>query len=133
MGADDAWRPVVALALHDAGGRVLLQQRLPGKRHGGCWEFPGGKVEPGETPRDALVREVAEELAIGIDADDLTPAGLAEEAGDPPIVLMLYEARRWRGTIAGLEGQAFGFHSPSEAALLPLAPMDRLLLARLAR
>lgn len=127
-----AWLPVVALALYDGHGRVLLQERLPGKRHAGCWELPGGKVEPGETPRAALVREVAEELAIVLDPADLVPVSLAEEEGDPPIILMLYETRCWRGEIAGLEGQAFAFHTRAEAARLDLAPTDRALLARLA-
>ena len=125
------WRPVVALALTDGRGRLLLQQRPEGKRHAGLWEFPGGKVEPGETPRAALVREIAEELAIRLLPADLDPALFAEEAGAPPIVLMLYTCRRWNGAIAGLEGQDWGWHDRPSARLLDLAPMDRTLLERL--
>lgn len=127
-----AWLPVAALALSDAGGRLLVQRRPPHKRHDGLWEFPGGKVESGETPRAALVREIAEELAIVLAPADLTPAFVAEEAGEPAIVLLLYTARSWRGRIEAREGQAWGWFAPKEAALLDLAPMDRELLARLA-
>ncbi len=126
-----SWRPVAALALFDRSGRLLLQQRPPGKRHGGLWEFPGGKVEPGETPRAALVREIAEEIAIRLDPEELEAGLLAEEVCEPPIVLLLYTARRWRGTVAGLEGQAWGWFDLASAAGLELAPMDRGLLGRL--
>jgi 8-oxo-dGTP diphosphatase len=125
------WRPVAALALFDRSRRLLLQQRPPGKRHAGLWEFPGGKVESGETPRAALVREIAEELAIRLDPQELEAGLLAEEAGEPPIVLLLYSTRRWRGTVAGLEGQAWGWFDQAGAAGLELAPMDRGLLGRL--
>ena len=125
------WLPVAALALADQAGRLLLQQRLPGKRHGGLWEFPGGKVESGESPRSALIREIAEELAIGLAPADLVPALLAEEGADPAIVLFLYTCRQWTGEPRGLEGQAWGWFSPQEAQALPLAPMDRDLLSRL--
>src|SRR5690606_8350306 len=84
---------VVAAAVIDADGRLLLQRALPGKRHAGQWEFPGGKVEPAENPRQALVREVREELALTLSASALEPAGFAEELahGDRPgIVLLLY-------------------------------------------
>lgn len=130
-GKASTWRPVAALALIDHRGRLLLQQRLPGKRHAGQWEFPGGKVEAGETPRRALVREIAEELAIKLDPDDLEPMLLAEEAGDPPIVLLLYICRRWRGIVTAMDGQAWGWHDRAAAGLLALAPMDRTLLHRL--
>ena len=137
QGADAfAWRPVAALALFDGAARLLLQQRPPGKRHAGSWEFPGGKLEPGETPREALVREIAEELAICIDAADLEPALLADESSLPPnpapIVLLLYAARSWTGTITGCEGQAWGWFDRAAAMRLDLAPMDRALLGRLA-
>jgi 8-oxo-dGTP diphosphatase len=125
------WRPVAALALFDSEGRLLLQQRPPGKRHGGLWEFPGGKVELGETPRAALVREIAEELAIALDEHDLEPALIAEEPGELPIVLLLYAARRWRGEPQGCEGQAWGWFNRAASASQVLAPMDRTLLARL--
>lgn len=133
--ADQLWKPVVALALRDGEGRLLLQRRPLHKHHGGRWEFPGGKVEPGETPRMALVREIAEELAIRLDPADLTPALMAEEmaaeAGDPVIVLLLYTACVWRGAIMGMERQEWGWFADGEAAKLDLAPMDGDLLARL--
>jgi len=125
------WMAVVALALIDESGRVLLAQRLAGKRHGGAWEFPGGKVEGAETPRAALAREISEELALTLDPATLQPALLAEEAGTPPIVMFLYTARSWIGNPQGLDGQNWGWFSPAEASALELAPMDRDLLSRL--
>jgi 8-oxo-dGTP diphosphatase len=126
--------PVVAAAIRDEGGRLLLQQGLPHKRHAGLWEFPGGKVESGETPRFALCREVAEELAIELAEDALVPAGFAEEAGDdgrPPLVLFLYTCLRWRGEPEALEGQGWGWFTVGEAFELPMPAMDRALLEKL--
>ena len=125
------WTPVVALALTDAGGRLLLQQRPLGKHHGGLWEFPGGKVETVENPRFALVREIAEELGLTIDPADLSPALITDEAGDRVIVLFLYTASKWSGDPEGREGQEWGWFTRAEAEALPLAPLDRDLLARL--
>ena len=126
--------PVVAAAIRDPAGRLLLQQGLPHKRHAGLWEFPGGKVESGETPRFALCREVAEERAIELAEHALEPAGFAEEAGDgghPTIVLFLYTCLRWRGEPAALEGQGWGWFTFEEARALPMPAMDRALLERL--
>ena len=125
------WTPVVALALTDSEGRLLLQQRLAGKHHAGLWEFPGGKVETLEKPRFALVREIAEELGLQIDPTDLSPSLMADDLGERAIVLFLYTATKWRGNPEGREGQNWGWFTSSEAAALPLAPMDRDLLARL--
>ena len=125
------WLPVVAAAIRDADGRLLLQQALPGKRHEGQWEFPGGKVESVESPRLALVREVQEELALALDPAAMRPLGFADEPGDSDhraIVLLLYDCPVWSGAAQALEGQAFGWFAPAEARALPLAPMDRLLL-----
>jgi 8-oxo-dGTP diphosphatase len=127
--------PVVAAAIFDGAGRVLLQQCLPHKRHAGRWEFPGGKVESGETPRFALRREIAEELAIELSAAALEPAGFADEAsadGAPTLVLFLYRCAAWHGQPTGLEGQQWGWFSLEEACALDLPPMDRTLLDRLA-
>ena len=127
--------PVVAAAICDAGGRLLLQQCLPHKRHAGLWEFPGGKVERAETPRSALCREVGEELGIELYEADLEPAGFAEEDavdGRPPVVLFLYTCRDWRGEPEGREGPRWGWFTPDEAARLPLPVMDRALLGGLA-
>ncbi len=123
--------PVVALALRDEMGRLLLQQRLPDKHHGGLWEFPGGKVESGETPREALQREIAEELGFDLAADDLSPSLLEEEGAESPIVLMLYTCARWRGQVRACHGQDWGWFTPEEADALPLAPMDRRFLERM--
>ena len=126
--------PVVAAAIRGDAGRLLLQQGLPHKRHAGLWEFPGGKVESGETPRFALCREAAEELAIELAEDALEPAGFAEEAGEdgrPPLVLFLYTCLRWRGEPEALEGQGWGWFTLEEAFELPMPAMDRALLESL--
>jgi 8-oxo-dGTP diphosphatase len=122
---------VVAAVIRDGHGRLLLQQALPGKRHSGMWEFPGGKVESVETPRFALCREVAEELGIELFADTMEPAGFAEEPalGDhPAIVMLLYNCLTWRGEPEAREGQRWGWFTRSEARLLELPAMDRALL-----
>lgn len=125
------WILVVALALYDEEGRLLLQQRLPGKHHGGLWEFPGGKVQGVEKPRFALVREIAEELALDLDPQQLEPAFFAEEAGDPAVVLILYTSRQAVPQPQAMDGQAWGWFTPQEAFALELAPMDRKLLSRI--
>ena len=128
--------PVVAAAIYDGEGRLLLQQALPKKRHAGQWEFPGGKVENGETPRFALCREIAEELGIELAEGALVPAGFAEDAGSegrPALVLMLYTSSDWRGNPHPNEGQEWGWFTPEEAFALPLAAMDRKLLEQLPR
>jgi 8-oxo-dGTP diphosphatase len=125
---------VVAAAIRDRSGRLLLQQGLPHKRHAGLWEFPGGKVETGEIPRFALCREVAEELGIALDEDALEPAGFAEEAGTdgrPPLVLILYTSLQWQGEPEAREGQGWGWFTLEEAGALPMPEMDRALLAPL--
>jgi len=124
------WILVVALALFDGNGRLLLQQRLPGKHHGGMWEFPGGKVESGEKPTFALVREIAEELALELDPAQLEPSFFAEEGSDPAVVLNLYTSQQTVAEPRGLEGQEWGWFDLDQAATVPLAPMDRKLLSR---
>jgi 8-oxo-dGTP diphosphatase len=126
--------PVVAVALRDAMGRLLLQQCPPHKRHAGKWEFPGGKVEIEEIPRLALCREVFEELGIGLDPAALAPAGFADEEpedGLPALVLFLYTCSTWRGDPVAREGQRWAWFTVEEAAALALPPIDRALLARL--
>jgi 8-oxo-dGTP diphosphatase len=125
--------PVVAAAIRDGEGRLLLQQGLPHKRHAGLWEFPGGKVENGETPRFALCREVAEELGIELVEAALRPLGFAEEAGigdESALVLFLYTSSQWHGEPEAREGQGWGWFTPAEAARLPMPAMDRALLAQ---
>ena len=125
---------VVAAAIRDREGRLLLQQCPAHKRHAGLWEFPGGKVEPKEIPQVALRREVVEELAIALDPASLRPAGFAEEApvdGRPGLVLLLYTCDSWRGQPEALEGQRLAWFTVDQAAALDLPPMDRALLERL--
>lgn len=125
---------VVAVALERADGRILMQQRPAGKAHGGLWEFPGGKVEPGETPRIALVREVQEELAITLDPAALDPACFAEAAltgSRPAIVILLYRSRAWAGEPQAMEGGGFGWFTRTEIAELAMPPLDYELLERL--
>jgi 8-oxo-dGTP diphosphatase len=135
MEGKPTWLAVVAAAIRDGEGRLLLQQALPGKAHAGMWEFPGGKVESEENPRVALSREVREELGLTLDAAAMHPLGFADEAardGRPGIVLFLYGCPDWSGHPEALEGQAFGWFTVGEAHGLALAPMDRLLLDTLA-
>lgn len=125
---------VVAAAMRDEMGRLLLQQCPAHKRHGGQWEFPGGKVESEEIPRLALCREAFEELGVELDTTSLEPAGFAEEPpadGRPGLVLLLYTCEVWRGEPTSREGQAWGWFTLQEAAALDLPPMDRTLLEAL--
>ncbi|MBB6506257.1 8-oxo-dGTP diphosphatase [Sphingomonas endophytica] len=121
---------VVAAALIDGEGRCLMQQRPHGKRHGGLWEFPGGKVEPDEHPAAALMRELAEELAIDVAADALAPVGFAT---DMPVTMLLYRCAVWRGTPQPLAADGFCWERPAALARLPMPPVDVPLLAALAR
>ena len=123
---------VVALALQDDSGRILLQKRPEHKHHGGLWEFPGGKVESGETPRLALCREILEELGIVIDPAGLVPALAGDEGPDGQLVLILYTCRNWSGNVTGMEGQQWAWHSLDAAKKLRLAPIDADFLKRMA-
>jgi 8-oxo-dGTP diphosphatase len=123
---------VVAAALTDAKGRVLIAQRPAGKQLAGLWEFPGGKLDPGERPEEALARELAEELGILVETEDLTPLTFASHAYEAFHLLMpLYLCRRWRGEPQAREGQALAWRRPSEldAAIMP--PADAPLIAPL--
>ena len=134
MAEKPTWLAVVAAAIRDQDGRLLLQQALPGKRHAGLWEFPGGKVESEETPRFALRREVAEELGIELVEAALEPTGFAEETGTdgrPALVLFLYTSSQWHGEPQAREGQTWDWFTPEDAARLPMGAMDRALLASL--
>ena len=113
--------PVVALALIDASGRVLLQQRRHGGVHGGLWEFPGGKIKPAETPEMALVREIDEELGIAIDPASLVPLAFASDPAQPPrprepYVILLYTCRAWLGDPQCLAGEAVDWFSSGALA-----------------
>ena len=123
---------VVACALVDVDGRVLLSRRPPGKPLAGLWEFPGGKVDPGERPEDALIRELAEELDITVVDACLAPFTFASHAYETFHLLMpLYVCRRWGGTVRPLEGQEIAWVRPVRLADYEMPPADRPLVAML--
>jgi 8-oxo-dGTP diphosphatase len=123
---------VVAAALVDGDGRVLVASRPPGKSMAGLWEFPGGKIGPGETPEQALVRELAEELGIDTGASCLAPVGFASHDYDSFHLLMpLYVLRQWEGQIQPREGQALRWVWPARLDALPMPPADIPLVALL--
>ena len=123
---------VVAAALVDPDGRVLVQQRPWQGTMPGLWEFPGGKIEPGETPEAALVRELREELAIDTDSACLAPACFASEPlHDRHLLLLLYVCRKWRGTPIALHATALQWRRPHELYALDMPPADRPLLGLL--
>ncbi|GLC42767.1 hypothetical protein PLESTF_000243100 [Pleodorina starrii] len=115
----------VAPVTSDRPVRVLLAQRLVGKANAGLWEFPGGKVDPGETPEAALVRELWEELGIAVETPDLTPLTFASHTYPTFHLLMpLYVCRRWRGEPRGAEGQAVAWATAGEVSSYNLTPAD---------
>ena len=123
---------VVAVALVDADGRVLLAQRPPGKAMAGLWEFPGGKVHEGETPEAALVRELREELGIDVAESCLAPFTFASHRYESFHLLMpLYVCRRWNGMVTPHEGQALAWVRPQRLAEYPMPPADKPLVAML--
>lgn len=119
---------VVAVALIAPDRRVLMQRRAAGRQHGGLWEFPGGKVEAGETLVCALIREIAEELALELDSEHLTALARAEDPA-AGIVLSLYTCREWRGSPACLDAEALGWFAPAELDTLAMPPLDVPLAA----
>ncbi len=120
---------VAACALIDGDGRVLLAQRPPGKSMAGLWEFPGGKLNPGETPEAALIRELQEELGINVSASCLAPFAFASHAYERFHLLMpLYLCRRWTGRPEGREGQALAWVRPMRLADYPMPPADLPLI-----
>jgi 8-oxo-dGTP diphosphatase len=120
---------VVAVALVDTDGRVLLAQRPPGRSMAGLWEFPGGKVEPGEAPEAALIRELHEELAIDVKASCLAPLTFASHAYDDFHLLMpLYVCRRWNGIVTAREGQQLAWVYPNRLAEYPMPAADKPLI-----
>jgi 8-oxo-dGTP diphosphatase len=123
---------VAAVALVDADGRVLLAQRPAGKSMAGLWEFPGGKVDAGETPEAALIRELAEELGIDVTASCLAPFTFASYTyPDFHLLMPLYVCRKWSGIPTAREGQRFSWVRPARLAEYPMPPADVPLVAML--
>ena len=123
---------VAAVALMDVDGRVLLARRPAGKPMAGLWEFPGGKLQDSETPEQALVRELREELGIDTRQSCLAPLSFASHAYDGFHLLMpLYVCRVWRGTATPLEGQDLAWVRPARLADYPMPPADAPLIAML--
>lgn len=123
---------VVAAALIDGDGRVLLARRPQGKAMAGLWEFPGGKLHEGETPEDALVRELKEELGIEAETRCMAPIAFASHASDAHHLLMpLFALRKWRGVARAIEHEALAWVRPDSFTDFELAPADRPLAAQL--
>ena len=123
---------VVAAALIDCEGRVLVQRRPAGKMMAGLWEFPGGKIEPGETPESALVRELDEELGIKVDIDRLVPAAFASEPlAGRHMLLLLYLCRSWEGLPRALDAEELLWCTPDALHALDMPPADRPLIGLL--
>jgi len=120
---------VVAAALADGEGRVLLQQRAPGRAMAGLWEFPGGKVDAGELPEAALVRELREELGIAVAAAELAPAAFASAPlGEAHMLLLLYLCRRWAGQPRALDAAALRWETPAAMRDIAMPPADAPLI-----
>lgn len=122
--------PVVAAALIGADGQVLMQRRRLGAEHGGLWEFPGGKVEAGESLTESLCREVSEELGIAVEPDSLQPLSFSASEAQPHVIL-LYTCRTWSGDPVCLDGEEIGWFAPTELSHLAMPPLDVPLARRL--
>ena len=129
---------VSAAALIDRDGRVLLAQRSKGRPMAGLWEFPGGKIEPGETPETALIRELNEELGINTAASCLAPLSFASHSYDASdsraafhLLMMLYVCRRWQGRPQPIEGGALKWVRPQQLRDYPMPEADIPLIAAL--
>ncbi len=120
---------VVAVALLDPDDRVLIAQRPDGKALAGLWEFPGGKMELGERPEAALIRELGEELGIAVDEACLSPLTFASHAyPDMHLLMPLYVCRRWSGFVTAREGQALKWVRPRDLRAYPMPPADEPLI-----
>jgi 8-oxo-dGTP diphosphatase len=135
VSSDPVAKPVLlvaACALVDADGRVLIAQRPKGKQLADLWEFPGGKVEPGETPEQALIRELKEELGIDVIEACLAPFVFTTHAYESFHLLMpLWLCRRWSGVIVAHEHQALAWVKPNRLSDYPMPPADEPLVAYL--
>lgn len=125
---------VVAAALVDQRDRILVQKRPAGKPMAGLWEFPGGKVEPGETPESALVRELREELSVNVDAQNVEPVTFASEAiATKHLVLLLYVCRNWIGTVESPDSLELQWLPLDAIQDLVMPPADGPLVEKLSR
>ena len=114
---------VAACVLLDGEGRILIAKRPEGRPLAGLWEFPGGKMEPGEAPEDALIRELAEELGIEIAPADLAPLTfVSHDYSDFHLLMPLFLCRRWRGVMAAHEGQELAWSGRTRSAPTPCRP-----------
>src|ERR1700746_2353953 len=124
---------VVACALVDAAKRVLIAQRPEGKTLAGLWEFPGGKVEPGERPESTLIRELKEEIGITVKEECLAPLTFASHAyPDFHLLMPLYVCRRWEGIVEAREKQTLQWGRPNDLRNFPMPPADEPLIPHLA-
>lgn len=123
---------VAACALIDPDGRVLIAQRPPQKAMAGLWEFPGGKVEPGERPEETVIRELKEELGITIQEPCLAPFTFASHTyPDFQLLMPLYVCRRWDGSVVAKEHSALKWVKPRELSQYPMPPADLPLIPML--
>lgn len=123
---------VAAAALVDTDGRVLLAERPAGRSMAGLWEFPGGKIETGETPEQALIRELQEELGIETHASCLAPIGFASHRYDDfHLLMMVFACRQWRGNPVAKEAQRFAWAFPHEMFGYPMPTADVPLIGML--
>ena len=123
---------VCAVALIDADGRILMAKRPEGKTLSGLWEFPGGKVEQGERPEEALIRELKEELGINVEHSCLAPLTFASHTyPDFHLLMPLYVCRRWKGIPQALEGQELKWVRAKDLRSLPMPPADLPLIPHL--
>lgn len=114
---------VVAAALIDCSGLVLMQRRKVSAEHGGLWEFPGGKVEAHETPAESLCREIWEELGVKLDENNLSPVTFAASP-KLPYVILLYTCREWQGAPVCLDGEEMAWFQPEAVLGLDMPPLD---------
>ncbi len=123
---------VVAAALTNEKGEILLQKRPADAQMGGLWEFPGGKVDEGESPENALARELEEELGVIVDPQHLAPLTFASEPlGGRNLVLLLYRCIHWRGTPKAFYASDIQWALPKDMPALPMPPADYPLVRRL--
>ncbi len=123
---------VVAAALTNQAGEILLQKRPEGRQMAGLWEFPGGKVDAGESPESALVRELKEELGIDVEPQNLTPVTFASEPLDGRnLLLLLYRCHSWHGEPQALDAAEIRWLLPQDMHGLPMPPADVPLISAL--